>query len=155
MTATRVDPSETAAVFSAARAQAGRDEPELIGNVLDAALKYKKVENFTTFLAEYTLLDGNIVVHFFPPKEAWEGSLHNGQPRVSAEFMRGWKRTFPAILSPLAESYFKATMPVLQATYVGEMHSWWFRAGGFANGMDPDGLILAFFAQLDAALDAA
>ena len=125
-----------------------------MGGLADAVVKFKKVENFTTFMAEYAFIDGNIVVHFFPPREAYV--QHNSLDRVvvSEEFLRGWKMTFPRVLSPVAEDYFNATAPVLEATYVAEMTSWWLRAGGFANRLEPDAFVLGFFVALDAKLDA-
>lgn len=153
---TTVDPSETAAVFRQAREQAGSfDIGADIGGVSDAVLKFTKVENFTTFLAEYVLSDGSIIVHFFPPREAYELSLSTQQPRVTAEFLRMWKKKFPLVLSPTAENYFLATYPVLAATYVEEMTSWWMRIGGYAGRTDVDEVIMRFFETLDAALDAA
>lgn len=154
LTAKTIDPKETADVFRKAREQAGSDEPALIGGVLDAVVNFTKVEEYTTFLAEYAIVDGNIVVHFFPPREAFELSAHNGQPRVTAEFLRRWKRTFPEVLSPVAEDYFQATQPIVQAKYIEEMTSWWLRAGGFGTSvLDPDAFILRFFSRMDAALD--
>jgi len=153
--ATTVDPAETAAVFRQAREQAGAfDIGADIGGVADAVLKFTKVEKFTTFLAEYVFSDGAIIVHFFPPLEAYETSLVTQQPRVSAEFLRSWKNKFPSVLSPTAENYFLATYPVLAATYVEEMTSWWMRVGGYGAFANVDADIMRFFETLDAALDA-
>ncbi len=151
---TTIDPRETAEVFRQARAQAGMEEPTAIGNVVDAVLNFTRVEDFTTFLAEYVFLDGNIVIHFFPPREAFELSQTSQQPRISAEYLKYWKRKFPTVLSPVAEEFFNATAPIITATYVEEMASWWMRANGYASRMDPDGFIRLFFAELDRSLDA-
>lgn len=152
--ANRVNPSETAEVFSKFRAQAGGIDVDAdISNIDKAVIQFTKVEQFTTFMAEYAFVDGNIVVHFFPPREAYVVSMTTQQPKVSVDFLRYWQRTFPQVLSPVAEAFFKATMPIISATYVAEMTSWWMRANGFANGLEPDQLILNFFAELDAALD--
>jgi hypothetical protein len=153
--AATVDPSETAAVFRQAREQAGSiDIGADIGGVVDAVLKFTQVEQFTTFLAEYVVSDGAIIVHFFPPREAYEVSLSTNQPRVNAEFLRYWTTKFPVVLSPVAENYFKATQPVLSATYVKEMTSWWMRAGGYSGRADAEDVIKQFFVVLDSALDA-
>lgn len=152
--ANRVNPAETAEVFSKFREQVGRHNVDAdLGNIDKAVISFAKVESFTTFLAEYAFVDGNIVVHFFPPKEAYVVSMATQQPKVSVDFLRHWQRTFPQLLSPIAEDYFKATAPIITATYVAEMTSWWMRANGFANGLDPNTLILKFFVALDAALD--
>jgi len=154
--ATTVDPSETAEVFRKAREQAGSvDIGADIGGVADAVLNFTKVENFTTFLAEFVVSDGAIIVHFFPPREAYEVSLATNQPRVTAEFLRYWKKKFPYILSPVAEDFFMATKPVLTAAYVEEMTSWWMRCGGYAGRDDAADVIMRFFLVLDSALDAA
>lgn len=152
--ARRVDVEETKEVFAQMRrAAGGKDEPVALGNVLDAVVKFTQVADYTTFLAEYAFLDGNIIVHFFPPFEAYVGT--GEARRVLEEYSLYWQRQFPVVLSPVAENYFKATRPVLIAQYVREMQSWYLRAGGFANRLDPDAFILGFFAALDAGLDAA
>lgn len=150
--ARRVDVAETEAVFAQMRqAAGGQEEPVALGNVLDAVVKFTQVGDYTTFLAEYACLDGNIVVHFFPPAEAYVGT---GEARkVVEEYLLYWQRKFPLVLSPVAEDYFKATRPVLTAQYIAEMQSWYLRAGGFANRLDPDSFILGFFERLDAGLD--
>jgi len=151
-----INPLETAEVFRKAREQAGDiDIGADIGGVADAVLKFTKVERYTTFLAEFVVSDGSIIVHFFPPREAYELSLSTQQPRVNAEFLRYWKTKFPEVLSPVASSYFMAAPPVLVATYVEEMTSWWMRVGGFSNRNDAESVINMFFDVLDAALDAA
>lgn len=151
-----IDPAETAEVFRGVREQAGGQNLDAdLGGIADAVIQFVQVESFTTFMVEYALTDGDIVVHFFPPREAYVAALTNGEPRVDPEYLRYWKLTFPQVLSPVAESYFKTTYPTVQATYVDEMTSWWLRAGGFATRMDPAGFIMRFFEALDRALDAA
>jgi hypothetical protein len=151
--ARRVDVSETEAVFAQMReAAGGKEEPVALGNVLDAVVKFTQVGDYTTFLAEYAFLDGSIVVHFFPPAEAYAGT--GDARKVVEEYLLYWQRKFPLVLSPVAEDYFKATRPVLTAQYITEMQSWYLRAGGFANRLDPDAFILGFFERLDAGLDA-
>lgn len=142
--------------FRQARGQSTGDEPTEYSaeTVADAVIQFTQVEDFTTFLAEYALVDGNIVLHFFPPREAFELSNTTQTPRISAEYLRYWKRTFPEVLSPVAEEFFKATAPVLTATYIEEMTSWWMRANGYAHRLDPEGFIRLFFAELDRSLDA-
>lgn len=150
----KIDPRETFDVFQSERAAAnGKDAPVLIGGVQDAVLKFKQISTYTTFNVEYALIDENIVIHFFPPFEAYVATQGGGK-RVADEYLLKWKRHFPAILSPAAMSYFNATLPVISATYVEEMTSWYMRCAGFANRLDPDALVLGFLEKLDKALDA-
>lgn len=126
---------------------------QIFGNVDGAVIKFTQVKDFTTFLAEYAIQNGDYIVHFFPPKERY---VHvNGRHQVSGPFLIKWQRTFPQILSPLAEEYFGATQPRLQAAYTAEMFSWWMKASGFADRLGPEDYILRFFEKLDALLDAA
>lgn len=144
---------DTDEVFANERQQAGKEAPVLIGNVKDAVVQFKQIKGFTTFLAEYALLDGAYVVHFFPPRERYVPT-GQGKMQVHGEFLVKWQRTFPQVLSPTAERYFQATQPRLQAAYTAEMFSWWFKAAGFADRLDPDSYIMKFFEELDSALDA-
>ena len=139
----------------AERKQAGgKEAPELIGNVKNAVINFTQVKDYTTFLAEWAVVDGAYVLHFFPPRERY---VHtgNGRYQVHGEFLVKWQRVFPAILSPVAEEYFGATYPRLQAVYTAEMLSWWFKAAGMAERFDAAGFISKFLEKLDAALDAA
>jgi len=122
-------------------------------NVSNATVKFTQVEDYTTFLAEYAFIDGDIVVHLFPPIEQYV-KTDNGA-RLLEEHLLRWQRSFPLVLSPVAEKYFAATRPVLMAQYVPEMTSWYFKAGGFARTLSPKELVLGFFARLDEAVDAA
>jgi hypothetical protein len=133
------------------QAAGGKDVPIAVGNVLNAMVKFTQVEIYTTFLAEYAFVDGNIVVHFFPAKEAYVEV--GGRHRVTEEALLHWQRVFPAVLSPTAEAYFHATLPIISAQYIPEMTSWYFRAGGFARRLQPEEFILRFFERLDDALD--
>lgn len=142
-------------IAEAERRQAGgAAAPELIGNVKDAVVNFTQIKDFTTFLAEYAIIDGSYVLHFFPPRERY---VHtgNGRYQVHGEFLIKWQRKFPAVLDPVAQEYFQATAPRLQAMYTAEMFSWWFKATGLAERFDPAGFILKFLEKLDSALDAA
>ena len=127
--------------------------PGMVANVQDAVVKFTKVEDYTTFLAEYAFVDGDIVVHLFPPREQ-HVQVADGFKLLDEHLLR-WQRLFPQVLSPVAEKYFAATYPVLMAQYVPEMTSWYFKAGGFARRLDPESFVLLFFSRLDQALDAA
>lgn len=137
----KVDPSETKAAFG----EGARNAPTEIANVKDAVVQFTKVEDFTTFLAEYTLVDSNIVFHFFMSREV---------SQKDDKFQQSYLLDiFPNVLSPVAEAYFEATKPRVTAQYVPEMKSWWMRANGYATRLDPDGFVRRFLETLDGALD--
>ena len=143
-------PEEVDKVFQQHRSAAGQDIPTAIGSVKDAVVGnpetgLDKVEDFTTFLAEYAFKDGNIVVHFFQTQE-----IH-GSDRAKRD--RYWLQVFPMVLSDTAEAHFDATQPRIFAEYVPEMTSWYFQANGFATRLDPSGFLMKFLEKLDEALD--
>lgn len=150
----RIDPRETLGVFHAERDAAGKDAPTMIGGVQDAVVKFEQIDTYTTFNVEYALVGEHIVIHFFPPFEAYVATPGGGK-RVSEDYLLKWKRHFPEVLSPVAMEYFKAGLPTISATYVEEMTSWYMRCAGFANRLDPAALVLGFFEKLDQALDVA
>lgn len=120
-------------------------------------MEFTKVDRFTTFLAEYTFLDKDIVLHFFPSDE-----VHN-----SGNAKQYWHTVFPKVLDPVARNSFGAEPPRIEAQYI-EMAipsfipadqakptpSWWLCAHGFTGALDPHGLVDRFLSSLDAALDA-
>lgn len=152
----RVDPSVTASVFAQEKEAAGGvDMPVLIGSVKEAVVNFTRVDKFTTFLAEFAVVGDDLVFHFFPPREKYVSVPGTDKLRVDHSFLPLWQRKFPEVLSPVAESYFRATKPRLVAQYAPEFTSWWMRAGGFAQRLDPAGYSTLFLSTLDAALDAA
>ena len=151
MTTARIDPSETRAVFEAERQRAGgHAAPSEIG--INSIVEFTKVEDYTTFLAEFAFVDRDIVLHFFPPREAYV--VAGEKLRVVDSYLLWFQRRFPEVLSPVAEEYFQATKPVVVAQYVPEMTSWWMRCGGFAARLEPEAFIRKFFALLDQRIDA-
>lgn len=144
---------DTADVFAKERESAGTDAPIAIGNVRDAVVQFTPVKEYTTFLAEWTILDGAFVVHFFPPRERYASNGRGGM-QVHGEFLVKWQRAFPQVLDRVAQEHFQATAPRLQAVYTAEMFSWYFKAAGFATRLDPAGYLTLFFEKLDAGLDA-
>jgi hypothetical protein len=120
-------------------------------------LTFTKVDRFTTFLAEYTFQDKDIVLHFFPSEEV----LQSKRARPY------WLETFPRVLDPVARESFGAEPPRLEAQYIETAipsfilaaqakatPSWWFCAHGFTEVLDPHGLVERFLSSLDRALDA-
>lgn len=121
------------------------------------ALVFAKVDRFTTFLAEYTFQDKDIILHFFPSEEVHQSK--RARPY--------WFEVFPHVLDPVARQAFGAEAPRLEAQFI-EMAipsfvppdkakatpSWWFCARGFTTVLDPHGLVERFLVALDRALDA-
>lgn len=106
--------------------------------------KFTKVEDYTTFLAEYAMQDGNIVVHFFPPPD------FRGSPSALKHY---WESLFAASLDAVAQDVFQATAPRLQAKYTEELQSWWLRAFKYDHIIDLKGFVQRFLDQLDASLE--
>jgi hypothetical protein len=118
---------------------------------------FKTVDAFTTFAAEYTTKDSDIVLHFFMTNEVWSQGWRK----------RYWDTVFPQILDEVARSYFRAEYPRLKAQQVdgvlratelpteAGVTSWWFSAANFAQVPDVDGLVAGFLEKLDQALDKA
>lgn len=123
------------------------DVPSDIAGVQE--LHFTKINCYTTFAAEYAIEGDDLVFHFFLPPEL-EEQLR--EPHV----LKYWRRTFPTVFEPVVYTAFKVHPPRVQAAYVNDLgvNSWWFRAYGFANRLDPDGLCSFFLEELDKALDA-
>jgi len=100
--------------------------------------------NYTTFRVEHALIEGNIVLHFFPPEEMEDGP----------QLLNYWKTIFPTTLDVVARKYFDAESPRLYAEYVPELYSWYFRANGYSHIVDLLSFLEGFFDKLDEALEA-
>lgn len=118
----------------------GNEQGASLSAVQAAVPVFTPVPWYTTFTAEYAMIDGDIVLHFFAPTD-----LPN---------KAGWKNTFADALVSVAPDYFQATAPRLVASYTEEMKSWWVRARGYDHLLDIDGYLQKFFTLLDAAIDA-
>lgn len=103
-------------------------------------LDFKKVQDYTTFDAEYAFDRNDIVFHFFPP--------HANE--VTRQY---WLSQFPAVLDKFAQKFWEVEYPRLMAAYTEELNSWWLRAFGFGNQGDPEARALKFIEQLDAELE--
>jgi len=104
-----------------------------------------------SFRAEYSVIGGNLIVHFFPPKRA-EEHIRNSQTQASKLWLEYWLKRFPSKLDSVARGYFDAEYPRLQAKYTEEVASWWFRAQGYDNLIDSKKFVQGFLERLDAAL---
>lgn len=106
------------------------------------------VKNYTTFDAEYTLKDGDLVLHFFPSEEV----------KARADGEKHWKQVFPTHLEVVAKRVFEADYPRIQGQYIhepalGVHNSWWFKAADVGMLLDPHKKLFHFLDELDAALD--
>lgn len=125
------------------------DEVNMAG-IEQAVPVFIKVNDFTTFKAEYTWLGGNLVIHFFLTKEMVQlNGTTEGGPLVKSY----WVQTFPLVLDKTSKDYFQADSPRLQAKYTEELASWYFRAQGYDDCLDPDRLAMVFFERLDQDLE--
>jgi len=128
--------------------EAGRfmeQQPKAIGNISGAVPKFKMVDGFTTFKAEYALVDNNLVIHFFGTPE------HPVDSRPSN--IQYWEQRFPDVLNVVGQDYFQATAPRLTAKYTEELKSWFFKAQGYEHILDIDAFVMLFFDLLDVQLE--
>jgi hypothetical protein len=117
-----------------------RSQPDAFGNIAESVPKFTKVDDFTTFAAEYCRIDDNIVIHFFHPEDM--------------EYTeRYWLDVFPGVLDSVAREYFNADTPRLVAKYTEELRSWWFRANSYDHVIDVDYFVRRFFEKMDQALE--
>lgn len=110
-------------------------------------INFIDITEYTTFRAEFAVTEGDLVFHFFPTEEVH--ALTNPTPN------KYWTELFPSLLEPVAKRYFNADETRLKAAYTAEQVSWWMRAFGFGQVLDPHKFAYGFLAELDAALDGA
>lgn len=108
-------------------------------------INFIPIDDYTTYRAEFAIVEGDIVYHFFVTEEVQK--LPDPQ--------KYWFESFPNALQEVADKHFKVTFPRLKAAYTPEQASWWMRAFGFGKLLDPHRFSYKFFDALDAALDAA
>lgn len=110
-------------------------------------------EKFYSFNAEHSLIEGNIIIHFFLPNQAKAYIKGDNNPGEQ-KWMEFWLKKFPAVLDPIARAYFDAEYPRLQVKYTEEVASWWFKGQGYGSLIDPKKFVHDFLVKLDAALQA-
>jgi len=93
------------------------------------------------FSAEHAVIGADLVYHFYLP----QGVVESAGERVE----HYWRVRFASALDSQAQSYFQAGAPRLQAKYTEEMGSWWLRARGYADAVDPNGLALGLYRALE------
>lgn len=128
---------------------------ELLGKAAESALElgddaipqFTQLDSYRGFKAEYAVIHGDIILHFFLPKHAQVNS-----PEARQAWMGYWLKDFPAKLDPVAQEYFEATHPRLMAKYTSEVASWWFKAQGFGEVLDVGEFVGRFLTKLDEAL---
>lgn len=112
-----------------------------LSTIAEGIPQFTQVDDYTTFRAEYTLQDENVVIHFFLPRELGE------------QVGEYWTVCFPRALDVTARAHFSADRPRLQAKYTEELKSWWFRAQSYGHIIDLKGFVSDFFEKLDRALE--
>ena len=110
-------------------------------------LTFIPINEYTTYRGEVAITEGDLVFHFFITEEANERS--NPAPKLY------WLEIFPSVLQDVSQHYFNAKFPRLKAAYTEEQASWWLRAFGFGQVLDPHKFAYKFLEALDAALDRA
>lgn len=121
-----------------------------VGKGLDRGLvQWQSLEfqqqTYEKFHVEYAFMEGNFVVHFFVHPDAIAR-----YPEAVLEHW--WQHDFAQCLSSVAQEYFRATLPRIMAKYTMETASWWFKAQGYGELLDPLGFLHAFFSLLDETL---
>ena len=143
---TDVSPAQASQILVASASTAFEGLP-------DAVPAFKTGEGSTrSFAAEYALIDGNIIIHFFLPVHAKAGSFDKQPMEVREKWMAYWLQRFPIHLDRIARSYFEAEAPRLKAKYTEEVASWWFKADNYGHLLSIDLFVAGFFSQLDASL---
>jgi len=121
-----------------------------VGGLEEAVVRFTPIDDFTTFNAEYTLLEeSDIVVHFFLPRELQGPEGHPLKPAVH----HYWTQLFPSVLDPVARAHFDAEQPRLVAKYSPEVTSWWLRARDYGHILDLRSYLVRFFQSMDQGLD--
>jgi hypothetical protein len=119
--------------------------PKIITGLSKAVPKFTKIEDFTSFLAEYAMIGSDLVMHFYGTEE----HPNDG----GAEGEQYWKVHFPSCLELVGQDHFQATKPRLIAKYTKEMRSWFLKAQGYDHLTDIDEFVRKFCTKLDAALE--
>ena len=115
-------------------------------NISNAVINFTKVKDYTTFVAEYAMVGEDLVFHFFLTPEM------DREPK-DGPVAAYWMVKFPKVLDTSAKKYFEAKSPRLVAKYTPEMQSWWMKAQGYSDRIDPDAFAKKFLEQLDGDLE--
>lgn len=119
--------------------------PKVIMGLSKAVPVFTKVDDFTTFLAEYAIIGSDLVMHFYGTGEhPNDGSARGNQY---------WHVHFPSCLELVGEEHFQASKPRVIAKYTEEMKSWFLKAQGYDHLTDIDAYVRNFCAKLDQSLE--
>ncbi|MFA5436040.1 MAG: hypothetical protein WC372_08395 [Candidatus Neomarinimicrobiota bacterium] len=121
-----------------------------VAEVENAVPKFEE-KVYRYFTAKHGVVGADLVVQFFLPKEA-EAAAKKGDATAQRRWESFWLETFRDQLSPVAQSYFHTDYPHIVAKYTEELASWWFRARGFGETMDPKALAEGFELRLHEAV---
>lgn len=124
-----------------------------VEEVENAVPKFKE-KTYRYFTAKHGVVGTDLVIQFFLPKEA-EEAARKGDATAQRRWESFWLETFRDQLSPVAQSYFHTDYPHIVAKYTEELASWWFRAHGFGETMDPVALAEGFELLLHEAVSGA
>jgi len=119
--------------------------PKVISGVAAGVPRFNRVDEFTTFLAEYAMVGSDLVMHFFGTEE----HPNNG----SKEADQYWKVHFPSCLDQVGQEHFQATAPRLVAKYTEEMKSWFLKAQGYDHLTSTESFVMLFCRKLDSMLE--
>ena len=116
------------------------------------ALAFIPFTEYTTFTGEFAIKEGDLVFHFNRSREVM------AKDEQSRE--RYWRTTFPTCLERAAKKIFECDYPRIMGQFIHEpslgiIESWWFRADGFGQLLEPHKKAYAFLDALDSALDEA
>jgi hypothetical protein len=120
-----------------------------ISGIDRAVIEFTQLDR-STFKAEYAWVDGNLVIHFFLTPAMERAAKEGGDQYRAIEAY--WLTRFPQALEQEAREFFQDTSPRVQAKYTSELASWWFRALGYGDRIDPEKFALTFFDRLHAQL---
>ena len=129
--------------------EAARGALESAGDIGGVANGVPKLTPFDcySFKAEYGLVDGNIIIHFYLPTHANTTTVDG-----RTEWRKYWTERFPDKLDVTAREYFEADRPRLVVKYTEELASWFFRGQGYAHMLDLGAYVQKFLGLLDEAL---
>lgn len=110
-----------------------------------AALEFTKVNDYTTFRAEFTVKnESNLVFHFYATPEV----------NLQKQPWHYWKTVFPRVLEEVAVPFFRSSPPDLRAAFTEELASWWLQADGAAGKvLSADHFARKFLERLDEELE--
>lgn len=124
-----------------------QDGPRAIKGLSKAVPEFKKIEDFTTFRAEYAMIGPDLVMHFYGTPE------HPNTDNPNDVWY--WQTYFPNCLEEAGGAHFQASRPRVIAKYTEEMRSWFLKAQRYDHLTNIDAFVKVFCAKLDHVLEEA